>query len=255
LARSLRALGVDAHARENVPFGVDAFNDVAGLADTVSVAFDVGGNVGQTVTEMRRVFPVAQIYSFEPVPTTFAQLVDHYGATDRVECVQSAMGEIEGHVEMTASAISGQNTMRVSAKPSSPTVRVPVTTVDVFAAQRGIPRIDLLKIDTEGYELAVLRGAQRMLSTGSIRFVLAECEFTPNSSEPHGAFFEIAALLLPMGFRIVAFYTGGVDGDGWRWGDVLFMLPDGPHEVVSSPHARRHAETVPRQRSPIPRSR
>lgn len=235
--RTLRRLGVNVTRLRNVPFGVDAFDDVAGLAGGVSVVFDVGANEGQTVVKIRRVLPLAHIFSFEPVPSTFARLAANFAGIAGVECVQSAVGDSEGHVEITASPTSGQNTIHLSAKPGAPTITVPVTTVDAFARRHGVDVIDLLKIDTEGYETAVLEGARGMLEAGRIRFVLAECEFTHRAEEPHGAFFDIAETLLPMGYRVVALYAGGVDGDGWRWGDALFMLPAGARAVVCSPHA------------------
>jgi FkbM family methyltransferase len=53
-------------------------------------------------------------------------------------------------------------------------IEVDCTTVDDFCSQRGITSIDVLKIDTEGHELAVLNGAMQMLSSGAVRFVFLE---------------------------------------------------------------------------------
>lgn len=236
---TLRRLGLNVSRLTSVPFGVDAYDDVAGLAGpsaAFSTVFDVGANEGQTVARVRRSLPGARIFSFEPVPATFAKLSKRVGGLPNVECVQSALGDAEGAVEITVSSQSGHNTINLSALPLAPTVSVPITTVDAFATRRGITGIDLLKIDTEGYEGAVLRGARGLLESGAVRFVLAECEFTPRPEEPHGAFFEIAESLLPMGFRVVALYAGGVDGEGWRWGDVLFMRPAGRRAVTCSPY-------------------
>ncbi|MEP7055731.1 MAG: FkbM family methyltransferase [Actinomycetota bacterium] len=235
--RTLRRAGLNVSKLINVPFGVDAFDDVAGLAGEVSVVFDIGANIGQTVVRVRRALPHVQIYSFEPVPSTYAKLVANVGSMRGVDCVQSAVGDAEGEIEITESLISGHNTIHLSAKPESPTITVPLTTVDAFATERGVDIVDLLKIDTEGYETAVLQGAKGLLETGRVRFVLAECDFTHRPEEPHGAFFDIADTLLPLGFRVVATYVGGVDGDGWRWGDALFMMPSGPRAVTCSPHA------------------
>jgi hypothetical protein len=53
-------------------------------------------------------------------------------------------------------------------------MRVPVTTLDRFAATRGIDRVSLLKIDVEGFEPEVLRGAKGLLRAGAIDLVLFE---------------------------------------------------------------------------------
>ena len=49
-----------------------------------------------------------------------------------------------------------------------------MTTVDAFCAVHGIDKIDLLKIDTEGYDLVVLEGARELLRSGRARFILVE---------------------------------------------------------------------------------
>ncbi len=237
--RALQDMGLNVTKAASVPFGVDAFADIRAFCPNVRTAFDVGANFGQTVARMRTAFPAAQIYSFEPVPATFETLLRNTARYSELECVQAALGEAEGRIPITISEeVSGQNTLNISAKPDAPTVEVPVSTVDIMCAKYGLDRLDVLKIDTEGYETSVLKGAKRMLESGSIRFVLAECEFTHNPAEPHGDFFQIASLLMPLGYRVVAFYVGGADGNGWRWGDVLMMLPDGQRPVACSPYTR-----------------
>lgn len=235
-----RSLGVHVSTLEAQPFGVNPFFDAAVLCPDASVVFDVGANVGQTVDKVRLVMPRAVIYSFEPVPATFKALVAHTSGYTGVETINCALGDCKGQVKITLSDISGQNTLLTSAKPGVAKDAVPVITVDDFAAERGIQRIDLLKIDTEGYESAVLQGAKGMLSRGAIDLILAECEFARNPTEPHGDFFDIFDRLSAAGMRVAAFYSGGLDGGGWRWGDVLFMRPR-ERAVTCSPYSRPSA--------------
>ena len=230
--------GVYLARKINMPFGVDKITDIAALCPRPRVIFDVGANVGQTVDELRSIFAEASIYSFEPVPSTFKALIANTRRYRGVECIPCALGDTPGTASITDSGTSGQNTLNTSAKPGAPTVEVKVDTIDAFCVAHGIEAIDVLKIDTEGFEMSVLRGARGMLEHGSIGFVLAECEFTPNPAEPHGDFFEIAPFMMGLGYRVVAFYSGGVDGGGWRWGDVLFMRPAGTRPVFCSPYAQ-----------------
>jgi FkbM family methyltransferase len=51
---------------------------------------------------------------------------------------------------------------------------VSVRTIDDFCAEQAIAEIDLLKIDTEGYDLQVLEGARSLLTRGRVRFVYSE---------------------------------------------------------------------------------
>ena len=49
-----------------------------------------------------------------------------------------------------------------------------VDTIDDFCSANRIPKIDILKIDTEGFDLNVLKGAKQMLSRGQIAFIYTE---------------------------------------------------------------------------------
>lgn len=144
---------------------------------------------------------------------------------------------------MTTDPLSETNTLVLESNSAArhSLVEVPVDTLDSFCAERRIQRVNLLKIDTEGYEMNVLKGSERLLKGNCVDFILAECEFFRRDGEPHGDFMEISRFLLPFGFHVVSFYTGGVDGLGWVWGDVLFRQVSGctRGNVVCSP-ARRH---------------
>jgi FkbM family methyltransferase len=209
---------------DSVPFGWDWTRDVAALAPDIRVAFDVGANVGQTVAGIKGRFPNAQIWCFEPVPATFATLAATVADIPTVHPIQSALGAAPGTATITASACAQQNTIVPGAAlQGAGTIGVSVDTVDRMMDEHGIDVVDLLKIDTEGYEIEVLMGAGRALRDGRVRLILAECDFTPHPKEPHTPFERIIELLYPLGYRVVTFYTGGVDHQGWLWGDCLFM--------------------------------
>lgn len=234
----LRRAGLDVTKWRNTPFGVRWEDDVAALAK-VALAVDVGANEGQTAELMARAFPSARIFSYEPVPDTFSVLQRRCGASPRITCTQAALGANSGTAAMIDGPTSGQNTLLVEAKPGKPTTVVPVTTLSLEAAEHGWDHIDLLKIDTEGFELEVLKGAQPLLKAAAVQFVLAECDFVRRPAEPHGNFFDVVAFLEPFGYRVVAFYTGAVDGRGWVWGDVLFMKEDHGRGIAFTPSDTR----------------
>jgi FkbM family methyltransferase len=209
--------------RSTLPFGTYWEDDVWALSDGRSnlTCVDVGANIGQTAQKLVTRFPGASIYSFEPVPATFAQLKLNTASFPGIECFNFALGESAGEALITTDR-KGQNSL-LSGVTSEGKTTVQIRTLDDFCSENRIDHIDLLKIDTEGFETSVLRGGRRMLSEGRIDFVVAECDFIPRPDEPHGDFFEIHDLLSQGGFRVVGFYNGGVDGRGWVWGDVLMM--------------------------------
>lgn len=232
----LHAGGVDARRASSVPFGIRWEDDIAALlgSDRFSTALDVGANEGQTAMRLALRFPDAEIHSFEPSSAAFAKLAANTSGL-RVTCVKTALGDRVGEGRL-AMAGTGQGSFHAT----GPAETVAVDTVDGYCDRLELDAPTLLKIDTEGHEMAVLSGATRRLDRHAIRFVLCEIQFSAHPAEPHGNFFDVSTVLLDRGYRVISFYTGGVDNLGWRWGDVLFMYPTGtePGRVTASPYQR-----------------
>ncbi|MDE4145973.1 MAG: FkbM family methyltransferase [Pseudophaeobacter sp. bin_em_oilr2.035] len=228
--KALNKKGLNLIHDNDVPFGVDWTLDIAALRETERtrfVALDVGANTGQTLQALANRFHNRQIFCFEPVKNTFAALQTKAAGYEGVEVFHTAMSDKVGTIEMLAEGTSGLNRVLEADVPGGSQQRIETvhaTTVDQFLAERQLSRIGLLKIDVEGYEMNVLRGAQRAIASRSIDFILCECEFQDRPGEPHGDFFEIFSHLTQQGLRLVSVYTGGVDQNGWRFGDVLFRL-------------------------------
>jgi FkbM family methyltransferase len=229
-------LGLSIQRLSSIPFGTRWEQDIAFYLGSGPHRFlDVGANEGQTAIRLLHQFPEAEIHSFEPVPTTFEQLTRRLAQYEGVKTINSAVGDLVGRSTLSLGAASGHNGFYAR----GPGVEVSVTTIDAYAKENSLGNIDLLKIDVEGHEPAVLRGATHLLRSNQIDFVLCECEFETRIEEPHGDFVEVYQLLQPLGYRIVAFYAGGVDELGWRWGDVLFRHVEHdiePERVAVSPH-------------------
>lgn len=232
LRRALERAGLDVHSRGDVPFGTRWEDDLGYYLGgrPLGIALDVGAHKGETARRLTERFPGCRVHSFEPVPDTYRTLTDTTRGMN-VVCVQAAVGEHDGLADIAAGAGGSSHS---GFRAGGSTVQVRVTTLDSYAAEHELSRIGLLKVDTEGHEAAVLRGAHGLLQDGRVDHVLCECEFVERPEEPHGDFAEISRILTPLGYRVVSFYTGGVDELGWRWGDVLFRGPAIP--VARSPH-------------------
>jgi hypothetical protein len=96
----------------------------------------------------------------------------------------------------------------------------------VFCAERGIKKIDVLKIDTEGFDLEVLKGASTMLKLGAISFVYFEFnEIQVAASAAGGALLPIDEFLRRYQYRFIATYNDYVvtDGDLFAVSNALYF--------------------------------
>lgn len=224
---ALARMNLDVRRRANVPFGVRWEDDIAYYlrGRSMQVAFDIGAHRGESALFLLETFPGVAVHSFEPFPGNYLALQQAVAGRN-VRTVQAAVTDCSGTVALAG----GDTSQRGGVHGTGPTIEATAATLDEYASEHGIDRVDLLKIDTEGNEAAVLRGASGLLSGGGAEFVVCECEFTAREDEPHGDFRAIFDLLAPLDYRVVSFYTSGVDNLGWLWGDVLFRHAPGPRD-------------------------
>jgi hypothetical protein len=103
-------------------------------------------------------------------------------------------------------------------------VEVDVVTIDEYCEQHGITHIDVLKSDTQGFDLEVVRGADSMLSESRVHLVFCEINFNEAYAElPR--LDEIYAALHDRGLRLVSFYNFHYLPDRVSWADALFIAP------------------------------
>ena len=86
-------------------------------------------------------------------------------------------------------------------------------TLDSFCAADGINQIDILKTDTEGYDLNVLRGAQTILRDKVIRNIVSEASISESDAK-HTPLKELMTFLEDAGFRLYSLYDLHHSGSG-----------------------------------------
>jgi len=159
--RMLKPFGCRLYSLANLPLGVDVSIDIKklrrGLA--LGVIFDIGANQGQTMRYFAREFAGSQVFCFEPVKATFGKLQRNAKKFKGVRVFQHGFGEEPGEFEIYLHGNSGENSLVV--KPHSSggepprTEVIKIHTIDAFCEAEKVSRIDLLKIDTEGFEMQV----------------------------------------------------------------------------------------------------
>ncbi len=151
------------------------------------VVFDVGANIGQSIELYRESFPECTIHSFEPNPEMFRILEKKWNSEETVFLYSLALNSSSGifpfHVTNVPEASSllhpDPKLMRLSAdnKYGSKKIDVECVTLDQFCSDNKISAIDILKLDVQGAELEVLKGAENILSSEMIPLLYVEVNF------------------------------------------------------------------------------
>jgi FkbM family methyltransferase len=170
----------------------------------IGIIFDVGANIGQSARRCARYFPAARIYAFEPDRDNFARLTRLARRIRTLQCHRLALSAEPGTLQIVRDA-SDPTRHRVGSDAAGEIDRIPATTVDSFCAEHGIERIDYLKIDTEGHDLEVLKGARGMLSAHRVAIVEVECGMNPGNTY-HVPFEALNSCLEGHGYRLFRFY-------------------------------------------------
>jgi FkbM family methyltransferase len=159
------------------PFHSSSERTLLGITElNIDAVIDVGANEGQFARMIAGVFPDADIFCFEPLEEPYRKL-SHWACSQnsRVRCFKVALGDQEGDVEMhlhkhhtpsssllSTTEVCGRLYPQTRAQDME---RVRLTTLDQAMANLGgePPSGALLKLDVQGFEDRVLRGASRVL--------------------------------------------------------------------------------------------
>jgi len=158
------------------------------LGRTVRTVLDVGANRGDYSRFVRTLAPDAVIHAFEPNRRTFDLLRDAASEAN-VQPFHAACGARPGTLKLANLADPTGSTFaslvpevalhasHATGIPLGSPEDVPVVTLDEHCREHGLDRIDLLKIDTEGFELEVLKGAAGLIADKRIGVVQLEFNY------------------------------------------------------------------------------
>ncbi|MGC9598986.1 MAG: FkbM family methyltransferase [Minisyncoccia bacterium] len=123
-----------------------------------AVVIDAGANIGTFSAFASHIAPHAKIYAFEPAPDVFAILKENMKGLQNVSCRELGLGDAVAQktIHGTTFEDSGLRDMREGKQAS-------ITTLDQFIQEENVPRVDFIKIDTEGYEKQILNGARETI--------------------------------------------------------------------------------------------
>lgn len=171
------------------------------------VFFDVGANIGQyTLLAAKRVGGTGSVHSFEPAPLECFKLRRNVNLNgfENVVINQTAVCDTDGDVQLQicGHGLGVYNSIgRPLASGNSATVDVPSVALDTYAQSSAIGKIDLLKLDIEGAELAAITGASKLLSSQDAPAII--CEFSDQTASGMGhSTKDLRYLLEQFGYRL-----------------------------------------------------
>lgn len=175
------------------------------------IAFDVGAHVGYLTILFSKLVGSGAVHAFEPAPAAFGALRSALAREQASNVIANplALSDRTGPVRLNCydGPFQAFSTMAnrpladygVDAGPVRPE-EVEATTLDAYCQTKDVNRIDLLKIDVEGAELQVLRGAREMLEArriGCVAFEFGQTTFDMGNRPE-----EIADLFHEHGYRL-----------------------------------------------------
>ena len=190
---------------------------------------DIGANVGDFTAAFLSVYKEGKSVCFEPVEATFEQLTKRFRAETRVATNRCALSDADGvgtiflHADNTLCTLT-QYTEEANAfykTSSEPSEKTPCRRLDGFAFDRGDARL-FVKIDVQGFEIEVIRGALNTLKAAEL--VLIECSFADEYAEKEPSFAPICAMLRDCDLYPIVFQDFGRSLSNYAFErDVLFV--------------------------------
>ena len=206
------------------------------------VIFDIGAFNGNTALKYKKLFPLSRIYSFEPFPESFSELVKNTSAYKDIIPINKGLGEHEGVSNFNSNSFAATNSILNTHESGSKvwgnglletleTIKVELTTIDSFVNTCDIKNIDILKMDVQGAEYMVIKGAKETLKKGIVKIIYTEIITLP-TYEGQLDFDEMINLMKSVGFKLYHFYNPLLTKEGeLAQVDAIF--------IKSTPHNKK----------------
>ena len=175
-------MGIGSGAHTDSSGEIRVLHRLAQYGNPPYVIFDVGANRGQFLDLVMCEINAAlrEIHCFEPGRAAYAALQRSFANTRDVYLNNVGLGEAQGRAKLyydePGSGLASLTKRRLDHFGifHLSEENVSIDTIDDYCAAKGIREITLLKIDVEGHELDVLKGARRMFSNNAIAAVVFE---------------------------------------------------------------------------------
>lgn len=192
-------------------YEVDLSNFLKTLVKPGMIVFDVGANVGvHSILTGSRVTDSGKVFAFEPNPGIRRRLQNNLQLNDlehRVSVIPLGLSDRTGKARFWVPLEGSPNMGISSLHPSADLpveIEILLSTLDDFFERQGLERLDVLKIDTEGNDMAVLRGARNVLERFSPT-IIVEIHYGDGSDRAERAIEEGKRFLIEAGYDFYRF--------------------------------------------------
>jgi FkbM family methyltransferase len=195
------------------------------------VIFDIGANVGTWTLLAKALYPAAQVHAFEPLQIHIEKFRQLTSKLTGVSLHEVGLGSHPARATMKVTSFSDASSLlplSVAGKEQwhlqqVAEIPVQIERLDDWVSSRGLPGPDVIKLDVQGFELEVLRGAEQCLIQA--RWVLLEASFK-DFYEGQCRFDQLVTFLASAGFQVLALGQGTALGEPLVQSDVLFARSD-----------------------------
>ena len=227
IKKLVRKLGYNVTRYDPDKLGYHQLEDIQHFCKTSSpLIFDVGANVGQSIDYFRTIFSDSTIHSFEPNPDIFPQLQQHSQSLQKSFAWNFALGSKEEQLAFEVNSASVMSSFlplsEFGGGEVTHKVMVNVRTLDQFCQEQDIEYIDVIKSDTQGFDLEVFKGSQKMIDEGKIGMIYFEITFS-DMYKGLPSLTEIYEFLTQNNFHLIAFYDFHYQKRIASWTDALFV--------------------------------
>lgn len=176
------------------------------VGDTV---LDIGANIGLiSLIFAKSVGQTGKVFAFEPEPQNARFLKYNVRRFPQVQIAEVALSDRSGTANFYLNAISGTGNSLAEIRDAGEPISVECRTLDDFLKQEPLEKIQLIKVDVEGYELRVLAGMQETLKTHpEVALIIEYCpKNLKNAGENPDTLFEIIS---QYGFELFIIHEDG----------------------------------------------
>ncbi len=221
--------------------------------------FDVGANDGRSIKKFKKFFPESIIHAFEPDKEAFKILSENYNGDKYINLNFFGIGDKNEKQEFFSYRDTGKSSFNKIALNSKflkyksrvhkvtpenflkDKYKCEIKTIENYCYEKNINKIDFLKIDTQGYEVNTLTGAENLLKKNNIDIIQLELIFSSIYNQITNIY-DIEKQLIPHGYKLFGTSNYGNLYSDFNWQcDFIYISKNVFDRIKNNPKFKSFA--------------